>query len=102
MIKPPYYAVNFTSKKHPNINGYPELSDQMENLAKTQTRYLGMNSAQSEFGITNSDWKTLEDIQNWKSNPDHLIAEQLGRSDFHKWYPVKIVKVEREYNFEEL
>ncbi|WP_250433476.1 antibiotic biosynthesis monooxygenase family protein [Hanstruepera flava] len=98
LIKP-YYAVIFTSTQKEHIEGYAEMTNQMEALAKTQDGFLGMDSARNEVGITVSYWESLEAIKNWKQHTDHLVAQQKGRQDWYSWYNVKICKVEREYEF---
>nr|WP_321221491.1 antibiotic biosynthesis monooxygenase [uncultured Psychroserpens sp.] len=95
----PYYAVIFTSTQTINIEGYAEMSIQMENLAKQQKGYLGIESARNEVGITVSYWESLEAIKNWKQQTDHLVAQRKGRTDWYSWYKVRICKVEREYEF---
>tara|TARA_R110000751_G_scaffold209420_2_gene313294 strand:+ start:281 stop:604 length:324 start_codon:yes stop_codon:yes gene_type:complete len=95
----PYYAVIFTSTHTKDIKDYAEMSNQMENLAKQQDGFLGIESARNEVGITVSYWKSLEAIKNWKQQTDHLIAQQKGRTDWYSWYKVRICKVEREYEF---
>jgi len=98
--KTPYYAVIFTSTRTEGDNGYAEMAEQMEDLAKQQEGYLGIESAKSEVGITVSYWKSLEAIANWKANTDHLMAQQKGIKDWYSWYKVRICLVEREYDFE--
>jgi heme-degrading monooxygenase HmoA len=98
----PYYAVIFTSTQKEDIEGYAEMANQMEALAKTQDGFLGMDSARNEVGITVSYWKSLEAIKNWKQHTEHLVAQQKGRQDWYSWYNVKICKVEREYKFGEI
>ena len=101
MIKqPPYYAVIFTSKQSDSVDGYSEMAEKMDMLAKQQDGYLGMDSARNNIGITISYWSSLEAIKNWKANSEHLLAQQKGIGQWYKWYNVKICKVEREYAFE--
>tara|TARA_R110002050_G_scaffold157464_1_gene286073 strand:+ start:26462 stop:26773 length:312 start_codon:yes stop_codon:yes gene_type:complete len=95
----PYYAVIFTSTQNKNIEGYSEMADKMEALAKQQPGYLGIDSARNEVGITVSYWESLDAIKNWKQQTEHLLAQQKGRQDWYSWYNVKICKVEREYEF---
>lgn len=95
----PYYAVIFTSTQKENIEGYHEMANKMEQLAKLQPGYLGMESARNEIGITVSYWESLEDIKHWKQQTEHLTAQQKGRHDWYDWYHVRICKVEREYKF---
>lgn len=95
----PYYAVIFTSTQTENVEGYSEMAETMENLAKQQEGFLGIESAKSEVGITVSYWESLEAIKNWKQNSEHLIAQQKGRKQWYSWYNTRICKVEREYEF---
>lgn len=95
----PYYAVIFTSTQTETIEGYSEMAEKMENLAKQQKGFIGIDSARNEVGITVSYWESLEAIKNWKANTDHLFAQQKGREQWYNWYNVRICKVEREYEF---
>lgn len=95
----PYYAVIFTSTQTETIEGYSEMAEKMENLAKQQKGFIGIDSARNEVGITVSYWESLEAIKNWKANTDHLFAQQKGREQWYNWYNVKICKVEREYDY---
>lgn len=95
-----YYAVIFTSIQTENIEGYSEMADLMEGLAKQQSGFLGIESARNEIGITVSYWQNLESIKNWKANLDHLTAQKKGRQQWYSYYKVRICKVEREYEFD--
>ncbi|HWR94251.1 MAG TPA: antibiotic biosynthesis monooxygenase [Flavobacterium sp.] len=99
-MKPPYYAVIFTSNLSVNTEGYSEMGEQMVQLAQEQEGYLGIETARAEIGITVSYWKDLESIKKWKGNLDHLVAQQLGRKNWYNNYTVRIALVEREYSFE--
>lgn len=94
-----YYAVIFTSQHTETIEGYDDMSETMETLAKLQPGYLGIESARSEIGITVSYWENLEAIKIWKANLDHKMAQKLGRKQWYAWYKVRICKVERAYEF---
>jgi heme-degrading monooxygenase HmoA len=97
---PPYYAVIFTSIRTEGDNGYGEMAKQMDELAKQQPGYLGIESAREEIGITVSYWKDLESIAAWKKQADHLVAQQTGIKEWYAAYKVRICLVEREYGFE--
>ena len=96
----PYYAVIFTSTQSEAVEGYSEMAEQMENLAKKQKGFIKLDSARNTVGITVSYWEDVEAIKNWKANSDHLFAQQKGRELWYNWYKVRICKVEREYDFE--
>ena len=94
-----YYAVIFTSERTIIEDGYAEMAVLMEELAKKQEGFLGVESARSEIGITVSYWKDLESIKKWKQNIEHVVAQQKGRSDWYNSYTTRICLVEREYSF---
>ncbi|WP_431107848.1 antibiotic biosynthesis monooxygenase family protein [Winogradskyella poriferorum] len=98
--KIPYYAVIFTSTQTDDTEGYSEMAEKMETLARQQEGFIGIESARNTIGITVSYWKSLEAIKNWKANTEHLFAQQKGREKWYSWYNVKICKVEREYEYE--
>jgi heme-degrading monooxygenase HmoA len=97
---PPYYAVIFTSVKTTADEGYAVMADRMVELAAQQNGYLGHESAREEIGITVSYWRNLEDIKQWKSNAEHIIAQQLGKEKWYAAYTTRICLVERAYTFE--
>lgn len=96
----PYYAVIFTSVRTVGDKGYSKMAEAMDELAKTQPGYLGIESAREDIGITISYWESLEAIAQWKSNSEHLLAQSKGISDWYQNYTVRICKVEREYSWE--
>ena len=96
----PYYAVIFTTILSDNQKGYNDMANTMEELAKEQEGYLGIESARSEVGITVSYWQSLEAITKWKNNLQHTEAREKGREKWYQKYQLRICKVEREYGFE--
>jgi heme-degrading monooxygenase HmoA len=101
--KPPYYAVIFTSiRTEKDDEGYAAMAARMDELAKLQPGYLGIESARNDIGITVSYWSSLEAIKNWKAQSEHLIAQETGRSDWYKSYKTRIALVERDYDWEKV
>jgi heme-degrading monooxygenase HmoA len=99
---PPYYAVIFTSLQTETLEGYSDMADQMEALAKQQEGYLGIESARNAVGITISYWKDEQSIMKWKQQADHLLAQQKGITNWYSHYHVRVCKVERAYDFRKL
>ncbi len=95
----PYYAVIFTSERTRIDDGYAQMAERMVALAAEQPGYLGHESAREEIGITVSYWESLEAIQNWKKNSEHLMAQELGKHKWYAKYKTRICKVERDYDF---
>ena len=102
---PPYYAVIFTSLRTEVDQGYGTMSDKMDELAKTQPGFLGIESVRDALGeglgITVSYWQSLEAIKEWKNNSQHLVAQKLGKKQWYKSFKTRICKVERDYEFNE-
>lgn len=98
--QPPYYAVIFSTLHTEIDEGYEETAQRMEELAKQQDGYLGIESARNVVGITVSYWESLNAISNWKDNIEHTIARDKGRALWYKKYQLRICKVERDYGFE--
>lgn len=96
--KPPYYSVIFTSTLNENQEGYPEMGEKLEMLAKNQEGFLGIESVRNGLGITVSYWKDLDSIRNWKAHTEHRSAQEKGKSIWYGEYKVRIAKVERDYS----
>jgi heme-degrading monooxygenase HmoA len=95
----PYFAVIFTSVRTDDDVEYAEMAARMSQLAEQQEGFLGVESARAEIGITVSYWTTLEAIQKWKANSEHLLAQKYGREKWYSLYKTRICRVERDYGF---
>ncbi len=98
--QPPYYAVIFSTVRTDIDKEYEETAFRMEELAKEQEGYLGIETARNELGITVSYWKSLDSIAKWKNNMEHTMARNKGRMLWYEKYRLRICKVERDYGFE--
>jgi glutathione S-transferase len=96
------YAVIFSSQHSRNpddLKGYDATAEAMEELAKKQPGFLGIESARGAdgFGITVSYWDSLEAIAAWKSHEKHRAAQERGKSHFYERYSLRVCSVERTY-----
>jgi len=96
-LKPPYYAVIFTSIRTEGDHGYATTADRMVELASQQSGFLGIESAREEVGITVSYWSDLASIKKWKENVEHITAQKMGHKLWYGEFKVRISKVERDY-----
>lgn len=98
--KPPYYAVIFSNiRTSEEADAYHETADRMVALAETQPGYLGHESVRDGLGITISYWTSLESIQKWKMQTEHLEAQKAGRDKWYSAFKTRICLVERDYGF---
>jgi heme-degrading monooxygenase HmoA len=97
--EPPYYAAIFTSLRTPGDEGYTRMAERMIELSARQPGFLGVESVRGAdgFGITVSYWASLEDIERWKANAEHLAAQEAGRRRWYEHYAVRVTRVERAY-----
>jgi heme-degrading monooxygenase HmoA len=98
--KPPYYAVIFSTLRTDIDEGYFETATRMEELAKLQEGYLGIESARNDIGITVSYWSSIEAIKKWKNNAEHALAREKGKELWYLKYQLRICKITHDYGFE--
>jgi heme-degrading monooxygenase HmoA len=93
--EPPYYAVIFTSKRTAHDEGYAEMAGRMEELARQQPGFLGVESARGTdgVGITVSYWASLEAVAAWGRHAEHLLAQKLGRERWYESFTLRVCRV---------
>ena len=94
---PPYTAVIFTSVRTPGDAGYGHMSARLEELAREQPGFLGLESAREDLGITVSYWRDDDAAAAWKQVAEHRIGQQRGRDEWYADYQVRIATVTRSY-----
>ncbi|SFF52909.1 antibiotic biosynthesis monooxygenase family protein [Sunxiuqinia elliptica] len=98
--QPPYYSVIFTSVRTAlEPTEYGQMAQKMEEIAKLQPGYLGIESARNDLGITVSYWDSEEAIRNWKAQLEHRLAQKMGKERWYQSYKVRVARVERDYDF---
>lgn len=94
---PPYVAVIFTSLRTERDRGYGAMAAAMEDQARQQPGYLGIETAHEEVGITVSYWRDEQAAHDWKQVAAHLVAQRRGREQWYRDYRVRIATVVRDY-----
>ena len=97
---PPYWAVIFSSRRTADDDaGYGAAAQRMEELARGQPGFLGVESARGAdgFGITVSYWDSEAAIGAWRQQAEHAQAREKGRRDWYEHFEVRVAKVERAY-----
>ncbi len=96
------YAVVFSSQRtREHAEEYERTATAMEELAKKQPGFCGIESARGAdgFGITVSYWDSLEAIHAWKAKAEHRAAQERGKKAFYERYEIRVASVERGYKF---
>jgi len=92
------YAVIFKAQVNELDQSYYDMALRMRELAISQydcQEFVSVTEGNTEIAI--SYWESLEKIKQWKQNTEHLLAQELGRSQWYKNYQVQIVELIREY-----
>lgn len=93
------YAVIFRAVINNFDQSYFDTAARMQELAKNKygcTEFTALTDGNQEIAV--SYWDSEEQIIAWKQDPEHKMAQELGRSKWYKSYKVQVVKVEREYD----
>lgn len=96
------YAVIFVSQRNGmDPAGYDAMAAQMESLARAQPGFVDLHSVRGPDGkgITISYWSSLPDVHQWGRNPEHLIAQRLGRDQWYASYQIAIAHIEVQRTF---
>jgi len=97
---PPYVAVIFSSRRRPDEGtAYGEAAERMEQLARGQDGFLGIESARGTdgVGLTVSYWRDEGAARAWKQVAEHLEAQRRGREEWYEEYVVRVATVTRAY-----
>jgi heme-degrading monooxygenase HmoA len=92
------YAVIFRAETDELDETYFRTAARMRELATEKygcTEFTNVTEGNQEISI--SYWASQEQIGQWKEDPEHKKAQELGRAKWYKWYQVQIVEIRREY-----
>jgi len=96
----PYVAVIFTTQRSADLEGYAEMAERMDELARQQPGFLGVESAStSERGITVSYWADEAASRAWREVAEHLLAQRLGAERWYDAYDLRVATVTRDHSF---
>lgn len=92
------YAVIFRATIKQLDDQYVEMASKLRQTAMEQYGCIEFTScAEGRHEMAISYWKSLEQIQAWKQNTDHLHAQAMGREKWYNSYRVEVVEVQLEY-----
>jgi heme-degrading monooxygenase HmoA len=83
-------------------NGYAAAATAMNELAKQQIGYLGIDSVRDAngLGITVSYWATEFDAKAWRDQPEHVAIRNAGRDRWYSSYSLHVAEVTRSYDWQ--
>ena len=94
------YAVIFRAKPGIQDDEYGKTVAKMRELAFAKygcLDFVAVTEGDQEIAI--SYWEDEESIKAWKSDSEHFLAQETGRSKWYESYIVQVVEIKREYKF---
>ena len=98
------YAVIFKSKRQ-DANGdlYYEHNDKLDEKIRSLAGYVkhsGMRHPETREGMTVAYFDSLEAIDKWRKDAEHMDAKKLAKSHFYENYSVEITEVIDSYGWD--
>lgn len=98
------YAVIFKSKRQ-DANGdlYYEHNDKLDEKIKSMAGYVkhsGMRHPETREGMTVAYFDSLDAIDQWRKDSEHMDAKKLAKSHFYENYSVEITEVIDSYGWD--
>lgn len=93
------YAVIFRATVKELDDEYVQTAKRLRELACHAygcVEFAAVTEGNEEIAI--SYWKTREDIERWKKDPEHVRAQTLGQEKWYRTYTVQVVEILREYH----
>ena len=93
------YVVIFKAKIHQLDPHYFILAKQLREKALTQFNCQKFEAlTENNQEVTLSYWQSLDDIQNWRNDAEHLMAQQLGLSKWYQSIEIEICQIQKSYS----
>jgi heme-degrading monooxygenase HmoA len=95
-------VVLFRSKLVDAPDGYAEMAQEMEDLAKTMPGFIDVKAFTADDGerLTVVWWENEETLRGWRENVRHRIAQRTGREKWYRYYKLEVAEVVRTNAFE--
>jgi heme-degrading monooxygenase HmoA len=95
-------VILFRSKLVDAPDGYTEMAEEMNALARTMPGFIDVKSFKAEDGerLTVVWWKNEETLRAWRENARHRLAQRLGRERWYQYYKLEVAEVVRTAAYE--
>ena len=92
----------FRSRLKPGVRDeYVALVERMNELARTMPGYISHKGyfAEDDERTTIVEFEHEEGLRAWRTNPEHIAAQKLGRQKYYTEYRVQVCTLDRESKF---
>lgn len=98
------YAVIFKSKRQDaNSELYYQHNDLLDEKIKSLPGYIkhsGLRHPETREGVTIAYFNSLDAIDNWRKDGEHMDAKKLAKSEFYENYSVEVAEVLDAYGWD--
>lgn len=94
------FAVIFRARSGVQDQAYQTTVARMRQLAFDKygcKEFVAVTEGDQEIAI--SYWEDEESIQRWKNDSQHILAQELGQTQWYQSYIVQVVEIKRQYGF---
>jgi heme-degrading monooxygenase HmoA len=91
------YVVIFRAKIAKLDDEYAQLAEHLRDLALDKygcQEFTAVTEGNEEIAI--SYWQSLQQIKDWKNDPEHRLAQKKGREKWYKSVNVEICQIVRD------
>jgi heme-degrading monooxygenase HmoA len=95
-------VVLFRSRLVDAPQGYAEMAEEMEAIARTMPGFIDVKGYTAEDGerLTIVRWQDEETMRAWREQERHRVAQKMGRERWYAYYKMEVAEVLREKAFE--
>ena len=92
------YVVIFRATVRNSDDEYSKVATRMRELALGQFGCLDFHAlTEGNEEVALSYWQNEESIAKWKSHPEDILAQQMGRERWYESYSVQVAHITHEY-----
>ncbi|HYC00156.1 MAG TPA: antibiotic biosynthesis monooxygenase [Candidatus Limnocylindrales bacterium] len=93
----------FRSRLRPeHVHEYEQTAQRIEALARTMPGFVSIKTFAAGDGerVSIVEFSSREAHDAWRSHPEHLRAQELGREKFYSFYSIDVCDPVRRYSWE--
>ncbi len=95
-------VVVFRSRLQDEVpESFEALRDRMMEIAKSMPGFISYKVYSNEDGerVSIHEWETEDHLKAWREHPEHVEAQNLGKTDYYSEYTLYVLNDPRESRF---
>jgi len=88
------FVVIFRARVADVDDEYLRTASRLRKLAREKygcVEFVSVTEGEEEISL--SYWRTREEIEGWKNDAEHLVAQRSGRERWYRWYEVQVAEI---------